>query len=336
MLSLLSAFTDYLAGLIAFVAICCGALAASLLASLLTYRMQAQSESLHLSRRLIEGSAAAAELTAPVEKLSVTQKSSSQSFCGFCAKGDVGRRLLRLMEQAGIAHKAESTLRTWIAATMLLAALSLMFVLPLVALVIMVLSTVAGLAYLQSLADKRRQAMRAALPDMLDELAQSLRAGRSLPQSINYVLKAQAEDSVLVFVLRRLDADARLGRSCVTSLKDLARSAELREFSSVAAVFEISARVGGGTPALLEQTATSIRHDLMLNSKLKVQTAQGRSSVRLVASVPFALIALMSLMMPGYLAQWLGTGGGQFLFALAMVLVAVGLYWVRRVVNIYV
>jgi tight adherence protein B len=267
--------------------------------------------------------------------------SSEEDICGtICSVlyfgGKPGRRLLTLLDGAGLRDHKEATLQWWLALVVFLSLFAWAWNSFLAAAVVLCLLTIGGITYLQVRSDKRRQALREALPNMLDELAQSLRAGRSFPQSLSFVLEAQPEDGVLKGILRRLDADSKLGRSCSESLKELSISAGLRELNSIAAVLEISARVGGATPTLFEQSATSIREDLMLNKKLKVQTAQGRSSVRLVGAVPFVLIGLMSLAMPGYLGLWLSSSGGQALFVFALCLVAVGFLWVRSVVNIYV
>jgi len=254
----------------------------------------------------------------------------------YCLRFERGKRLIDLFDRAGLGSKSEVFLQWWLLLVGVLALCTLTFGSLMLTLIAILLAVAGSFVYVQGRVEKRKQALRTSIPDMLDELAQSLRAGRSFPQSLSYVLHAQSPDSVLTDLLRRLDADARLGRNCSRSLKELSLSSGLRELKSVAAVLEISSRVGGSTPSLLEQIATSIRQDLMLNNKLKVQTAQGRSSVRLVGTVPFALIGLMSLVMPGYLKLWLSTFGGQMLFALAMLLVAIGFYWVRTVVNIHV
>ncbi|MCL2403757.1 MAG: type II secretion system F family protein [Coriobacteriia bacterium] len=262
---------------------------------------------------------------------------SQQMICSaICSRFELGKRLLHLLNQADMDRQREALLQWWLAVVGMAVLCALLVSSLMMAVVLVILALVLSIVYLQALADKRRQALRSALPDMLDELAQSLRAGRSFPQSLSFVSNAQSADSPIKDILRRLDADARLGRSCAESLKELSLKAELRELKSIAAVLEIATRIGGGTPSLFEQAATSIRQDLMLNKKLKVQTAQGRSSVRLIGIVPFVLIGFMSLVMPGYLGLWLNSPGGQFLFGLAMCLLAIGFFWVRSVVNIRV
>ncbi|MCL2525516.1 MAG: type II secretion system F family protein [Coriobacteriia bacterium] len=248
-----------------------------------------------------------------------------------------GKRILRLMERAGLGDRVEPCLQWWLLSMLAMSTVLLLVMhFSVLALSGALLFCIMTLVYLQSLADKRKQLLRAGLPDMLDELAQSLRAGRSLPQSYRLVSEAQGPESAVVDVLRRLDANAQLGRCAARGLSKLSELRDVRELKSIASVIEISSRVGGSTPALFEQSATTIRQDLMLNNKLLVQTAQGRSSVRLVGAVPFVLIGFMSLLMPGYLLAWLSTRGGQLLFALALVLIALGFFWVRSIVNIKV
>ena len=327
------------------------------------------------SERLANGLSAAADQPAGSDEQGLQKKPLHQlkkpllkglSLCSWCQKNTYGRSLLALLDTAGFVrpnakrssianidslaaassadvinistdNDCESYLQWWLLVSMVVAAMALvLFTSLLMALIAVGLVCAGSYAYLHQCAEKRKQALRAALPDMLDELAQSLRAGRSFAQSLSFVLQAQASDSSLKALLARLDADIRLGRNLSDSLICLAKSTGLTELKSIAATVDITARVGGSAPSLFEQTATSIRQDLMLNKKLLVQTAQGRSSVRLVGAVPFLLIGLMSIIMPGYLGQWLASAGGQMLFALAMCMVFAGFMWVRKVVNIYV
>ena len=246
------------------------------------------------------------------------------------------QRIPRLLERAGLGAVAEGLVQWWLLGTglgMMLAGVA--GSLPL-ACAVGVLSVAGGFMALQSRVEKRRQALRAALPDMLDGLAQALRAGQSFPQAVKRALQAEQADSPVAELLRRLDADMTLGRSNTESIAGYARENNLRELRTLATVMGIVGRVGGNTPLLFEQIATTTRQDLLLNRKLKVQTAQGRMSVRLVGSVPFVLIALMSLAMPGYLATWFASSGGQILFTIALCLIIIGFLWVRKVVNIRV
>jgi len=344
-----------LAYLYAGISIACAVLASSILVPIFLERLQTIRREQRLQQRLQESAdiqTSQNELGGDGSGQGVLQSSADlvglrfyqrplfagagEGLTSLCARTKPGRHLLLLMTLAGFDDCREALLQWLLLATGSLAVLTLLMGSVVLVPIVLVLLGIGCFAYLQSVAEKRRKALRAALPDMLDELAQSLRAGRSFPQSISFVLMSQPEGSPLVELLRRLDADLRLGRSLSLSLIDLSESARLRELKSFAAVIEITAQVGGSAPSLFEEAATSIRQDLMLNSKLAIQTAQGRSSVRLVGSVPFVLLGIMALAMPEYLGAWLSTMGGQLLFVFALCLIAGGFLWVRKVVNIYV
>ena len=271
-----------------------------------------------------------ASLLALIEKAGVPSSSTTEHLNGMGMRGGNSEKLRPLSSP----DSCEAYLQWWLIAALTLLLLGSLLISIVMGFMLLVIFFFATYLYLQQQVEKSSQELRTALPDMLDELAKSLRAGHSLPQSISYVLHTQDARSPIREMLLNLDADARLGRSLTGSLIDLSNSTGVAEIKTIAATIDITTKVGGSTPAIFEQTATSIRADLMLNKKLLVQTAQGRSSVRLVGSVPFLLIGLMSLIMPGYLAQWMSTPGGQFMFALAICLVVCGFLWVRKVVNI--
>ena len=333
MSDLLLEMFSHFAWLLVLLALICAAFTIGIFAFMVSERLQLTHDLECRKQRLQTGLVAVPSVTAGTSTLA---RSSAGSLYEMCLKIGIGKKLLHLMKQAGLESQSELYLKRYLVAAALIFLFTFVLFSFLLACTALILMTAASLAYLQAVADKRKQALRAALPDMLDELAQSLRAGRSFPQSVSFVLGVQQDGSPLIDLLRRLDADLKLGRNSAKSLEGLSQTTGLRELKSITAVLEIASRVGGSTPSLFEQIATSIRQDLMLNEKLKVQTAQGRSSVRLVGAIPFVLIALMSLIMPGYLGLWLSSRGGQLLFVLAMCLVSCGFFWVRSVVNIRV
>ena len=253
-----------------------------------------------------------------------------------CELHPQGQKLLRVLDQAGLSDKEEGILQWWLLGTTTAVLIAWGAGSVLLAGTVGVCSVGGGMFLLQNRIEKCRQNLRNALPDLFDALARALRAGQSFPQAVHHVLCSEQKDSVVAGFLKRLDADITLGRSSTESITHYAQETGLRELRIFATVMGIAGRIGGNVPHLLEQIALTTRQDLLLNRKLKVQTAQGRMSVRLVGSVPIALIALMSLVMPGYLAVWLSSSGGRILFVLALCLIVTGFLWVRKVVNINV
>jgi len=174
--------------------------------------------------------------------------------------------------------------------------------------------------------------MRAALPELLDQLAQTLRAGLSLQQAI---LRIEAQpEAALAELLHALNVDLSLGYSVSESLERFQARVPLPELRMVALALELQHRTGGNIAELLERSASLQRQSLQMLRSLRAQTAQGKMSVRLVVAIPLALVVVMSLVMPDYLGSFLASGLGRGLALLACALLAIGFLAVRRVVNI--
>jgi len=174
--------------------------------------------------------------------------------------------------------------------------------------------------------------MRAALPELLDQLAQTLRAGLSLHQAILRV--EEQPDAALSELLHALTVDLSLGYSVSESLERFQAKVPLPELRMVALALELTSRTGGNIAELLERSAGLQRQSLQMLRSLRAQTAQGRMSVRLVVAIPLGLVAVMALVMPDYLGSFLSSRLGLSLAMLACVLLGIGFIGVRRVVNV--
>ncbi|MCL2881733.1 MAG: type II secretion system F family protein [Coriobacteriia bacterium] len=174
--------------------------------------------------------------------------------------------------------------------------------------------------------------MQEALPKLLDQLAQTLRAGLSLPQAIMRV--EEQPDDALSVLLHALSVDLSLGYSVSESLERFQAKVPLPELRMIALALELTSRTGGNIAELLERSADLQRQSLQMFRALRAQTAQGRMSVRLVVVIPLALVAVMAVALPDYIGSFISSGLGLALAALACVLLSVGFIGVRRVVNI--
>ena len=191
------------------------------------------------------------------------------------------------------------------------------------------------LTFVQRLRVPRETArMRAALPELLDQLAQTLRAGLSLHQAL---MRIEGQTSAaLADLLHALNVDLSLGYSVSESLERFQEKVPLTELRMIALALELQHRTGGNIAELLERSAGLQRQSLQMMRSLRAQTAQGRMSVRLVVCIPLGLVAVMALVMPDYMGTFLSSGLGLGLAVLAIVLLCAGFIGVRRVVNIEV
>lgn len=170
------------------------------------------------------------------------------------------------------------------------------------------------------------------LPEALEVMTISLRAGQSLAQTIG--LTAREIQAPLGDELRRVAEEQQLGRPLDEAL--VAMSRRLREARTVRS-FVVSVLVlrqtGGNLIEVLESIIDTMRQQSQYERKLKAMTAEGRSSSRMLAALPPAFVMLAYLADPGYIGNLISDSVGRVLLSLAVILYVVGLIWVRRLVS---
>lgn len=192
----------------------------------------------------------------------------------------------------------------------------------------------AGLPYLGLLRGKSKRMMRIEeqLPEALEVMTISLRAGQSLDQTIKntaFELEAPIGEE-----FQRIAQEVQLGRSLEQSL--LAMSERLPKARTVR-TFVVSVLVlrqtGGNLIEVLDNIIDTMRQQHQYESKLRAMTAEGRSSARMLAGLPPAFLSMAYLANGNYISQLFADPLGRVLLGISATLYVIGLTWTRRLVN---
>jgi len=73
-----------------------------------------------------------------------------------------------------------------------------------------------------------------------------------------------------------------------------------------------------------------------LKRSVAALTAEGRYSAVVLTLMPFVMFGALLLVSPDYALQLLTNGIGRFMFVLGGILLAMGTFWINRVVNVEV
>jgi len=187
-------------------------------------------------------------------------------------------------------------------------------------------------AILNFLASQRMGKFQAQLPDMLQLMAGSLRAGYSLLQGVEAV--AQEVDEPMGGELRRVLAEARLGRPLEEALEDMAERLESRDFAWAVMAIRIQREVGGNLAELLSTVAETMIARERLRREVKALTAEGRISALVLALLPVGLGLVMYSINREYMNVLLHDSFGQVLLIGAFLLAGVGFYWMKKTIEI--
>lgn len=180
--------------------------------------------------------------------------------------------------------------------------------------------------------ERRADAMREDVPEALRTMGACFRSGFSLLQTLRQVSVDSSGELGAAFAVaaRRLEMGSP-SREALSVLEEVRGVPELR---FVAVALDVQ-HVGGGSIApVLESARESVEGELELVRSLRVQTAQAKLSARVVTVMPFVLVALFSLMSPGFLQPFFGSVAGLGMLALALAMQVAGVVAIRRTLRI--
>ena len=204
------------------------------------------------------------------------------------------------------------------------------------------LATICGLAlgltlpwlFLLVRQGRRENAFLSQLPDTLQMLAGSLQAGYSLPQALDTVVREGQPPMSVEF--NRALVESRLGMPVEDALEGIGRRLASQDFSWVVMAVRIQRDVGGNLAELLTTVADTLRERERLRRQVKVLSAEGRLSGWILGGLPVVFFLYLVLANPSYLRPLWTTPLGIVMMVLAILLLGVGAFWLRRVVKVEV
>ncbi len=153
--------------------------------------------------------------------------------------------------------------------------------------------------WLKSKEKKRMKEFNMGLPSMITSMIGSLRAGFSLPQSLQMVaeesyspIKEEAE-----LVLKKM----RYGTSLEDALVEWKDRIPSEDLELMVEAIIIQRQVGGNLAFLLNKIVETIRERSKIQNQIKTLTAQGRLSGMIISLLPVALGFIIYLMNPEYI-----------------------------------
>lgn len=199
-------------------------------------------------------------------------------------------------------------------------------------LLVIVLLALLPPAIVSYLAGRRAKKFVSILPDTLQLLSGSLRAGYSLMQGVEAV--SQEVDEPMAKELRRVVTEARLGREVEDALDGVAERMDSPDFAWAVMAIRIQREVGGNLAELLNTVADTMVHRERLRREVNALTAEGRISAIILGGLPVGLGFLMWMINPEYMNPLGTTGLGQALLGLAITSALIGFVWMKKTITI--
>lgn len=172
------------------------------------------------------------------------------------------------------------------------------------------------------------------LPDFLLALAGALRAGSGLQAGLRLV--ARHAHRPLAQELGLLLQQQRMGLAFNDALDALHGRVATESVGLVVAAIKVAGHTGGSLAETLERISLTVRTRLQLLGKIRALTSQGRMQAWIMACLPIMLAFALHALDPEAMAQLWRSAMGWAVLLLVAVLEFVGVYLVRRIVDIEV
>lgn len=199
----------------------------------------------------------------------------------------------------------------------------------------LIVATFSGLlpgAAFRFLKARRQQQFVQQLPEALQAMAGAMKAGASVVQAIE-ILVAETRGPISQewgLFLREL----RVGVSYDDALGNLMTRVPSEELRLVVAGMRISREIGGNLAETLERLADTLRRKIEMEGKIKALTAQGRMQGIVMTLLPVFLGVVLYYMEPEYMGKMFTEVFGWITIAVILVVLSVGYFFIRKIVNI--
>jgi tight adherence protein B len=178
---------------------------------------------------------------------------------------------------------------------------------------------------------KRREQFAAQLPEFLRSLVMSLRSGFGLTQAMEMAVSEAREP--ISEEIERVLGEVRMGRNLPEAMRGLAERMENNDLEWVIGAIEINRETGGNLSEVLATVNATIRDRGRLQRKVRSFTAEGLFSAKILTAAPFVFALWQWRSHPdGF--QFLLQGAGLLVLVGCTALMALGWFWIKRVVTI--
>jgi tight adherence protein B len=181
---------------------------------------------------------------------------------------------------------------------------------------------------------KRLAAIEDQFPDVLDFLARSVRAGNALSISLE-ILGTEASEPLRSEFLK-VTREMALGASFENALENLMTRVPLIETRFFASAVLLQRETGGNLAEVLSRLATSVRERLRLRGHVRAVSGQGRITAAVLTILPIAVVLLLNVLSPQYIAGLTREPVGRTLLGAAVVSQALGYLFMKKIINIEV
>ncbi len=186
--------------------------------------------------------------------------------------------------------------------------------------------------YVQYLIKKRLKAFVFQMADCLTLIANSLRAGFSFLQTMEIIAHEMKPPMSSEF--ERVLRETNLGKSMELSLTAMDKRVGSPDFSLIVTAVLIQQQVGGNLADIMDTIRETIVERIRIRREITALTAQGRMAGYVLACIPIAIGAFLTVIAPEQMNRLFTSSIGQLCIGVAVILEIIGFIAIYKIVDI--
>lgn len=191
------------------------------------------------------------------------------------------------------------------------------------------------LAWVRNKVVRRNEVLSVQLPDALDLIGRSLRAGHAFSEALKVC--GDEMPSPIGLELARLSEQNRLGIPMRDALLDLAaRHPENFDLRLFASSVMLQRETGGDLIELLTNLSETLRERMLFDRKALALTAEVRTSAAILTTLPFFVAGAILVLRPGYLVPLVEAEVGRTMLTFGVISLVLGVIVMRRLARVEV
>ncbi len=181
---------------------------------------------------------------------------------------------------------------------------------------------------------QRLHAFNDQLGDTISLLANSLRSGFSIVQSMETVAEQLPDPIASEF--HRVGQEIGLGLNYEEALNNMLRRVPSEDLDLMITAVNIQGRVGGNLAEILDTIGHTIRERVRIKGEIRVLTAQQMISGYILTGLPIVLGLVLYLINKEYIGRMFQDPCGWIMLGTSVVMITIGFLIIRKIVDIEV
>lgn len=186
--------------------------------------------------------------------------------------------------------------------------------------------------FIEFLLKSRTRKLNIQLVDGLTLMANSLRSGLSLMQTLQIVVEEMPDP--LSQEMNLILSEQRMGVPVEKSFQNFAARMKTEDVEMFVTSVIVLRETGGNLAETFDTIVHTIRERLKLENKISAITAQGVWQGRILTLAPFVLMLGLNAIDPSHMQPLFTTLPGYILLAIMLILIGVGALMIKKIVTI--